>query len=84
MNKFASRQSERKARLDISNKILIFHGWFIFCFLWHSLLYQMVETNELIQVFFFSCNSTPFYQHYSYLTAHKRGFSLLEDYNLCN
>jgi len=73
MNKFTRRQSERKTRLDISHKILICHGWFIFFFLWRSLIYCMVETIELSQGVFNS-SSAPFYPHYSYLTAHKRFF----------
>ena len=63
--------SERKTRLHNSHKILICHGFFIFFFLWRSLVYYMVETNELSQDVF-SSSSTPFYPHYSYLTAHKR------------
>jgi hypothetical protein len=82
MNKFTRRQTERKTHLGNSNKILICHGWFIFFFLWRSVLYYVVETDEIIQDVL-SSTSTPFYPHFSFLTAYNL-CSSLEDCNLCS
>jgi len=85
MNKFARRQSERKTRLGISNKILICHGWFIFFFLCRSLMYYMVETNkgysERLQFQLNIILSTLFLSNCTYHVNFF--FSLLEDCNFC-